>query len=418
MNDDNRIIDLICDSLLPLAFLILVIICIVCCFTLPVHAASDQYYFPMEQNKNQHFSGASNVIDSYFDSANNYIFVSYVSSNWGNATDSFVICYYPKSLGVSLYGEIYTNAREFGLYKNTQSDFSFASFDIYWYQGSTPIVQNVTTITPNNFFSRIFVSSSYSSNADYVSNYQIYTSNNVGSRQIVLLYSSSDNAVIEDNNTIPDDFSKPDINDYIPNWSISPGFDNSSVTAALSSVFDNITWFANNLNNSLSGLFSYLADSFNWGLQMVINNIRYKISEMVEAIGDKIDEVKIGIGSVVDNIEDFVDYIKEPVDKQAIETALEGTTLYSVSTIGSSIKNTFTDYFESIPQPDYLVFTVPYTILSKSGNIVVDFSWYAGIRSSVLPWVVGFLYAGFALSIFRSIPSIIHGVSGVLQKGG
>lgn len=418
MNDDKRIIDIICDSLLPLAFLILVIICIILCFSLPVHAASDQYYFPMEQNKNLHFSGATSAIDNYFDSSNNYIFVSYVTSNWGAATDSFVICYYPKSLGISLYGEIYNNAREFGLYKTTQSDFSFASFDVYWQNGNIPIVQTVRTITPENFFNRIFVSSSYSSDADYVSNYQIYTSNNVGSRQIVLLYSSSENEDINDNNTIPDDFSKPDINDYVSNWSNSPSFDNSSVEAALSSVFDNITWFANNLNNSLSGFFSYLADSFNWGLQMVINNIRNKISEMVHAIGDKIDEVQVGIGSIIDNIEDFVDYIKEPVDKQAIEVALEGTTLYSVSSIGSTIKNTFTDYFDSIPQPDTLVFSVPYTILTKSGNIVVDFSWYADIRSTVLPWIVGFLYAGFALSIFRSIPSIIHGVSGVLQKGG
>lgn len=378
------------------------------------HAAADQYYFPMEQNKNSHFSGATNVIDEYFDSADNYIFVSYVSSNWGNAIDSFVICYYPKSFGVSLYGEIYTNAREFGLYKNTQRDFSFASFDIYWQYGTNPIVQSVSTITPENFFTRTFVSSSYSSNADYVSNYQIYTSNNVGSRQVVLLYSSSDNDEIEDNNTIPDDFNKPDINNYISNWSNSPSFDNSSVEAALSSVFDNITWFANNINNTITGLISYLSDSINWGLQMVINNIRSKIEEMTKAIGDKIDDVRVGIGSKIEDIQDSIDYITQPVDGDVIYDSISTTSLIgNFNTIKTSI-TTFQTSFENLSEPtEYKIpihlENLNFPIFGTLTVQYIDLSVINPVKSIIRLMITALVTYSLVITIFDSISNYING---------
>lgn len=412
MNDDKRIIDIICDSLLPLAFLILVVICIVICFTVPVHAASDQDYFPMTQNANGHFTEEwKRLFETQLDSENYNILVMYRYYQQALGRYHFYFVRYPKDADGAIYGEINNDLIHWSLYKYNHPSTN---------AGSAYIEGDSLNLTYGGNAYEIFLnleSSNYNSDIDYISNFQLYSSNNVDTRRIVLMYSAGDD-VIGENDTIPEDTSKPDLEDYLPEYTTPPTFDDSSVEASLGSIFDYLQYETNKLSGTISGIGEFLSDSLMWGLQMVINNIRNKISEMVEAIGDKIDEVQVGIGSIIDNIEDFVDYIKEPVDKQAIETALEGTTLYSVSNIGSSIKSIFSDYFDSIPQPDTFVFTVPYTILTKSGNIIVDFSWYVGIRSSVLPWIVGFLYAGFALAIFRSIPSIIHGVSGVLQKGG
>lgn len=412
MNDDKRIIDIICDSLLPLAFLFLVVICIICCFTLPVHAASDQDYFPMLQNNNGHFTEEwKTMFETQLDSENYNILVMYRYYQQSLGRYHFYFVRYPKDADGAIYGEVNNDLIHWSLYKYNHPSTN---------AGSAYIQNDTLVLTYGGNAYEIFLnleSSNYNTDIDYISNFQLYSSNNIDTRRIVLMYSSGDE-VIGDDDTVPEGTEKPDFENYFPEDTTPPTFDNSSVEAALGSIFDYLQYETNKISGTLSGIGKYLSDSLMWGLQMVINNIRSKIQEMITAIGDKINEVKVGIGSIIDNIEDFVDYIKEPIDKQAIDEALEGTTLYSVSTIGSSIKNIFSDYFDSIPQIDTLVFNIPYTILTKSGFITVDFSWYSGIRSSVLPWIVGFLYAGFALALFRSIPSIIHGVSGVLQKGG
>lgn len=226
---------------------------------------------------------------------------------------------------------------------------------------------------------------------------------------------------------IPDGLFTPDLSDIVPpnkvppsytpsdyTWTPKPSIDNSSSDALLKSIFGIIEWGMENINgefhilkNNLNGWFKYLGDL-----------LTYYLNGIVESINAGIQNFYENMANLVQPIYDMFSYITEPLDLDEVETALSSSTTYSLVSVGSTFMNTFKNYFDNISTPDILRFHIPYTILTKTGYIDFDFGWYAGIRDSVLPWIVGFLYAGFGLAFFRSIPSIIHGVSGILQKGG
>lgn len=373
------------------------------------HAAADQDYFPMYQNHNGNFSEELKVnIANQFDSTNNYVFVMYRYYQANVGRHHYYVLYFPKNSDLMFYGEKYNNLYQFSLYKLGSGS---------WWQGSFWTSNNSSTIngisgngnTPS-WWSGL-ESSNYNSGIDYVSNFTLYT-NNSDTRQIVLLY--DDGVSIPEGDTARDDMEKPDINDYIPDWSDTPIFDGSSVENALQSVYNGVVWLGDNIKGTITGIGEYISDTLRWGLQRVIDTIRDKIDDLKSSINGFLSS----INGFLSDIKGFVNYITEPLDLNEVESALSGSTSYGLVSVGVSFKNTFNDYFDSITAPTSLSFHIPYTILTKSGYIDFDFSWYAGIRDSVLPWIVGFLYAGFGLALFRSFPSIVHGISGVLQKGG
>lgn len=393
-------------------FLLFVFLC-----SFSSHAASP--YFPMSQNYNDKFSGAISLIESTFDSDNNYYFVIYRGQNITLATDYAYIVYFPKSFGIpSLYGEVANQNYQFSLYKIGNVEFTYKSFDIYWQGGNTPIIRNISTIEDSTVMWRTFYSSNYVSSSDYLSNFRVYTDNSPD-REIILNYSGGNNEYDDPgNDTYPNNVDKPDINDYI-DYNDFPSFDSSD---GIGSLWNIVKY---SFGVVIPGLGNYIIDSINWGFQKLINNIRNVVknvsTELQEVVNDFSDIVSGFLSDIRDflsNINDFVEYITEPLDLNEVETALSNSTTYGLVSVGVSFKNTFNDYFDSITAPTSLSFHIPYTILTKSGFIDFNFSWYASIRDSVLPWIVGFLYAGFGLALFRSFPSIVHGISGVLQKGG
>lgn len=395
MNNDIK-------SRLSLAFFWIfsfIIIIFIMCFR--SHAASDQDYFPMEQNKNGHFSQAViDAISSKYDDENYYIFVMYIDYNYR-------VIRYPKSEKTNgmICGEKSNNLQNFSLYMvgsiNVQAwgfQYGYGQILNEVYYGSNPL----------GYFQNL-PSSNYNSNYDYISNYKVFT-NNTSSKLLVLNYDEQPEYSDPDNDTYPENFEQPKLSDYIDESTI-PSFDNTDIPSSIGSLYNILRWSYGYL---IPGLGNYIVDSINWGFQKIINNFRNVINSLQDAIEDFISPIT----SSLSDIKDFFDYITEPLDLDEIETALNSSTTYSLVNVASSLINTYQNYFDSITAPSSLSFHVPYTILTKTGFVDFDFSWYADIRDSVLPWIVGFLYMGFGLALFRSFPSIIHGVSGILQKGG
>lgn len=119
MKYDNRIIDFICDNLLPLVWFFVTLFCIFLCSYLPVNAAGDQDYFPMQQNNNSKFSSdLISSIESRFDTENNNVFVYFVNYNpsQGYGRYNYYYTYFPKNSDTMMYGEIYNNLYNWSIY--------------------------------------------------------------------------------------------------------------------------------------------------------------------------------------------------------------------------------------------------------------------------------------------------------------
>ena len=225
---------------------------------------------------------------------------------------------------------------------------------------------------------------------------------------------------------IPTGLFTPDLSDITPpdkvppkytpsnyTWTQRPSLDNSSTDSLLSSIFGIIEWGMvnidgefNTLKNNLNGWFSYLGDLLVYYLNGIVDSINGGIQNLYE-----------NMSNLIQPIFDKIAYITEPIDTTAISSALSSSDVGQLVSLSQTYYNYFNTYFTSIPQRDSLIIRIPYTVLTAHDDIVVDFSWYDNIRSDVVPWIVGFLYAGFGLALFRSIPSIVHGLSGISQKG-
>ena len=99
--------------ILPSIFAIPIIAIFLLTFSVNIKAASDQDYFPMEQNKNNHFGqNEINTIASTFDDDNYYIFVMYRDYN-------YFLIRYPKADKTSgmICGEKSNNLQTFSLYQ-------------------------------------------------------------------------------------------------------------------------------------------------------------------------------------------------------------------------------------------------------------------------------------------------------------
>ena len=231
--------------------------------------------------------------------------------------------------------------------------------------------------------------------------------------------------------TPPDEFETPVYTtghvrpDHVPpnvtyntyNWTTynPPSFDDSGIIEVIKSEIQVINylmgWLKDNIHGEFSTLLSNLKDFINY----IGATLQYYLGLILDAI---INGFTNFYNNMVSLIEPFIEFFTEPVDTEEVNDAIENTQLYGLIEVGSGYYDLYTDFFDDIEEVDTLRFSIPYTILTHTGYIIVDFSWYDDIRDLIVPWIVGFLYAGFGLFIFRSIPSIIHGVSGILQKGG
>ena len=397
------------ERLLIFAWIFMLFICLAL-LSFTSHAASDQDYFPMFQNNNGFFSDFDKTsIENYFDSENNYVFAYFAGyqAGYGSRMKNFYVLKIPKNSGITIYGEKYTNLQQFSLYAVGGS---FSNSDVTFYQ---ILDQGWTYQYSANLsvFTGMY-SSNYSNSVDYVSNFKIMT-NGTSSAQVVLFY--DDGVTIPDGDTAREDMDKPDIDDYIPSWSNKPSFDNSSVEAALSSIFDITSWVGENIRETIKGLGDFIGDTFRWVGQKIINSIRDKIDELkagiVEALGP-INALVNDIKGFVSSIKTEIEYITEPVDSDLIYDTYSGTSF--ASDIGS-IQTNFTSFvgqFNDITEPNTYKIPIHFeniTIFHDVGVQYIDLGWINSVKSVLRAFLWCITTYGLIAAIFDAIPKYING---------
>lgn len=410
-------------SRLSLAFLwIFSFIVIIVLLTFVSHAESP--YFPMEQNANNLFTdGMISALDTQFDTENNYAFIYTYSFAYGEYYG--FACYIAKGDATApyLFGEINNDGNAFSLYP--LQGYSLMKFSI---NPTTNVIRLYPTAGTNASNYANLPSSSYNSNYDYISNFRLYTSN-VDNADVVLKYGHDPNppidvgsAIIPPSAFIPQYLTGDNAPSNVPptyssssyTWTNKPTFDNTSVINGIQSIKNTLEWLSDNLKGEIANLLNNLKSL----AEYIGKTIQYYGNAIISTLNNFIQNFYDNMSSLVQPIYEKLVYFTEPLDLQEVENALSSSSTYSLVTSASSLKNTYQNFFDSITVPSTLSFSIPYTILTQTGYIDFNFGWYADIRDSVLPWIVGFLYMGFGLALFRSFPSIIHGVSGILQKGG
>ena len=202
------------------------------------------------------------------------------------------------------------------------------------------------------------------------------------------------------------------INNYT--WTTPPTPDFSSLEDTAESIYNYLSWLGSNLIGAIGNIVTNIQNVGNF----IAQTLQYYLGLIIDAIKNSINTFYNNMVSLFEPIASAINYITEPLDTDRLEASVQDSNTYEFVTVSTTGYTTFKNFFDNITVPSTLSFHIPYTILTQSGYIDFDFGWYSDIRDSVLPWIIGFLYAGFGLAVFRTIPSIIHGVSGILQKGG
>ena len=395
-------------------------------FRANVSAADAQDYFPMYQNKNGHFSDElKQNIANRFDSTNNYILVYYYNYNPNSGYGRYYYNYlvFPKSAQGMWYGEKFTNLEQWSLYSVGQTNFLQGGF--YCDRRYPNNIDGVSSSNNVAQWMQGMPSSNYNSSIDYVSNFQIYT-DNTSAKQIVLLY--DDGVSIPDGDTAREDTPKPNIDDYIPDWSNSPSFDNSSIENAIESVFDTVIWLGNNIKDSITGLGGYIVDSVLWGLQRIINTIRDKIDEIKTAISNvitSINGVLTSIGNAITSfkqsmenlkttVENVADLFIHPFDEEEFEEQMQDCEL--INQYNELIENceTIQEIFDYSEERDrysiYIDFENPFADSNhKIIHSEINFDWLVPLRSVYRPFLWVFTLLECFVGGMRILGNIIGG---------
>lgn len=395
-------------------------------FRINASASQAQDYFPMYQNNNGHFSEElKQNIANRFDSTNNYVFVyyQYFNPNSGYGRYYYYYLAFPKSAHGMWYGEKYTNLEQWSLYSVGQTNFLQGGF--YCDRRTPNTIEGVTSSVNVGQWMQGLYSSNYDNSIDYVSNFQIYT-DNTSAKQIVLLY--DDGVSIPDGDTAREDTPKPNINDYLPDWTNAPSFDNSSVENALNSVFNGVLWLGNNIKDSITGLGGYIVDSVLWGLQRIINTIRDKIDEIKTAISNAITSINGVLTSIGNSIasfkqsfenlkttlEDFADLFIHPFDEEEFAEQMEDCEL--INQYNELIENceTIQQIFDYAEERDhfsiYIDFENPFADSEhKIIHSQISFDWLYPLRSVYRPFLWVFTLFECFVGGMRILGNIIGG---------
>lgn len=400
-----------CNALRVLKIIRIILSIILLSYTLSLciigHCASEQDYFPMYQNANGHFSEElKQNISNRFDSTNNYVLVyyDYYNPNSGYGRYYYYYIYFPKSSSGMLYGEKYNNLQQWSIY--FIGNVSYIQGGFYCDRRTPNNIEGVTSSTNSAQWFQALPSSNYNTNKDYVSNFTIFTNNDKNTAQLVLIY--DDGVSIPEGDTAREDMEKPDIEDYIPDWTNKPTFDSSSVENALESVYNGVVWLGDNIKGTITGTGEYIADTVRWAIQKVLNTIR----DVFTAITDKVNEVKNTILTIGDKIQATIDYISQPYDSTKVNTAFNNMSIKTDFNSMTTLVNNAFSVFDSTAEPN--TFQIPLhleniPILHINTVQYIDLGWLYDCRGLIRAFMWCVTTFGLLYTIIDSLPSYLSG---------
>lgn len=229
-------------------------------------------------------------------------------------------------------------------------------------------------------------------------------------------------------NDVNDDYYKQFLQQVINNYynyygTDSTPFDSTDIISAVKSVFTSLETFRSYCYSQLKQIGDYISDGFNSmraSLKKIIDRlddiIKYlkDISKNVEELTEEQEEKnKSDWADLISDFKDKVGWASLDKSMRNIQTAFFGQREYSVHSDTGEIQ-------VQILQKDAapLASSMPnlsITYMGQSYNLYSCVAYFGGDIEPIKQFISLFLWVGFILSVFRSIPSILGGV-GALQK--
>lgn len=203
----------------------------------------------------------------------------------------------------------------------------------------------------------------------------------------------------------------------------STPFDDKDIISAVKSVFTSLETFRSYCYSQLKQIGDYISDGFNFmraSLKKIIDRlddiIKYlkDISKNVEELTEEQEEKnKSDWADLISDFKDKVGWASLDKSMRNIQTSFFGQREYSVHSDTGEIQ-------VQILQKDAapLASSMPnlsITYMGQSYNLYSCVAYLGGDIEPIKQFISLFLWVGFILSVFRSIPSILGGV-GALQK--
>lgn len=212
---------------------------------------------------------------------------------------------------------------------------------------------------------------------------------------------------------------KPDIDDYLPNIPSIPTLDNSSLEKIAESIFNILQWGFNAIKGILQGLFEYLADTFTYSIQKVIDNIKNAIQNfydnmksLFEPLLNGLAEIAQGIKQTIENIGLLLEAFFAPFDEEQFKEAYQNCEfINAVDGVNDSIEE-FKHAFTYAEERDYYTLYLGFIMDGYTVNYDLDFTWLYPLRQYYRPIIWAVVIYEFFVYLCSQLSDYLQGRSG------
>lgn len=212
---------------------------------------------------------------------------------------------------------------------------------------------------------------------------------------------------------------KPEIDNYIPNIPTIPSLDNSSLEKIAESIFNILQWGFNAIKGILQGLFEYLADTFTYSIQKVIDNIKNAIQNfydnmvsLFEPLLNGLAEIGQSIKETIENIGLLLEAFFAPFDEEQFQEAYNNCQFISaVDGFKDSIEE-FEHAFTNAEERDYYTLYLGFIMDGYTVNYDLDFSWLYPLRQYYRPIIWCVVVYEFFVYLCAQLSDYLQGRSG------
>lgn len=212
---------------------------------------------------------------------------------------------------------------------------------------------------------------------------------------------------------------KPDIDDYLPNIPTMPSLDNSSLEKIAESIYNILQWGFNAIKGILLGLFEYLADTFTYSIQKVIDNIKNAIQNfydnmksLFEPLLNGLAEIAQGIKQTIENIGLLLEAFFAPFDEEQFKEAYQNCEfINAVDGVNDSIEE-FEHAFTYAEERDYYTLYLGFIMDGYTVNYDLDFTWLYPLRQYYRPIIWAVVIYEFFVYLCSQLSDYLQGRSG------
>lgn len=212
---------------------------------------------------------------------------------------------------------------------------------------------------------------------------------------------------------------KPEIDDYLPNIPSIPSLDNSSLEKIGESIYNILQWGFNAIKGILQGLFEYLADTFTYSIQKVIDNIKNAIQNFYDNMKSLFEPLLNGLAEIGQAIKDTIENIKllletffAPFDEDQFKEAYENCEfINALDGVKDSIEE-FEHAFTYAEERDYYKLYLGFMMDGYTINYDLDFSWLYPLRQYYRPIIWAVVIYEFFVYLCSQLSDYLQGRSG------